>query len=176
MFVLVIGGAASGKSEIAETVCEKLCQGQKAYIATMAIRDAESEKRVERHREMRAHKGFDTIESSLCDHANLSIVANYHTTLLECMSNLLANEMFMNQKSGADAVDHICDCVEKINKNVSNLVIVSNDVFGDGTEYDSFTTDYIKALADINRRLAQVADIVIESVYGIPVFLKGDAI
>lgn len=36
--------------------------------------------------------------------------------------------------------------------------------------------EYIRAMAEINRRLADMADAVIEVVVGIPVILKGEGI
>ena len=54
------------------------------------------------------------------------------------------------------------------------LVIVTNEVYSDGCEYDACTTDYIRLLGEINVRLSRAADAVVEVVYSIPVFLKGD--
>ncbi|NDL68353.1 bifunctional adenosylcobinamide kinase/adenosylcobinamide-phosphate guanylyltransferase [Anaerotalea alkaliphila] len=176
MFILIAGGAASGKSELAEGICQKLCGGTKLYIATMDIPDHESELRVWRHREMRKGKDFDTLESPLCDRVDWEQVSLYGTVLLECMSNLLANEMFIGKKTSENATDDIIDYIRKLKRSVSNMIVVSNDVFGDMAGLDSFTVSYSKAIAEININLAEEADAVIESVYGIPVFRKGDVI
>ena len=56
----------------------------------------------------------------------------------------------------------------------SHLVIVTNEVFSDGCEYDDSTTDYIRRLGELNVKLAKAADTVVEVVYTIPVVLKGD--
>lgn len=175
ILILFIGGAASGKSQLAEELCEKLRHGEKAYIATMAIKDLESELRVQKHRAMRRNKGFSTIECSLCEPAKLTEIYRYPLALMECISNLLANELYIGRKSRDEAVDVICEYVKEISKGIQHLVIVSNDVFGDGVSYNTFTRDYMFALAQINRRLAELSDCVIEAVYGIPVYLKGEA-
>ena len=58
------GGSGSGKSAYAESLLYS-CEGIRYYIATMQIYDAEGEKKVERHRKLRAGKGFLTIESPM---------------------------------------------------------------------------------------------------------------
>ena len=64
MITLVTGGSGSGKSAYAESLLYS-CEGIRYYIATMQIYDAEGEKKVERHRKLRAGKGFLTIESPM---------------------------------------------------------------------------------------------------------------
>ena len=62
----------------------------------------------------------------------------------------------------------------KLYSGCRHLVIVTNEVFSDGCEYDAGTTDYIRRLGELNVRLSRAADAVVEVVYSIPVFLKGD--
>ena len=51
-------------------------------------------------------------------------------------------------------------------------VIVTNNIFEDGAEYDDTMQQYLHALGQINQALAQQADEVIEVVAGIPVVVK----
>ena len=60
MITLVLGGSGSGKSAYAEHLLDG--KTNKYYIATMQVYDAEGEKKVARHRRLRAGKGFVTIE------------------------------------------------------------------------------------------------------------------
>ena len=64
MLTLVLGGAASGKSEYAESLVLRTT-GPRWYLATMQIWDAECAARVEKHRKMRAAKQFETVECPL---------------------------------------------------------------------------------------------------------------
>ena len=64
MLTLVLGGAASGKSEYAESLVLKTT-GPRYYLATMQVWDAECAARVEKHRKMRAAKQFVTVECPL---------------------------------------------------------------------------------------------------------------
>ena len=62
MFTLVIGGAASGKSEYAEELILASPLRPRIYIATMEPFGAEGQARIARHRELRRGKGFQTVE------------------------------------------------------------------------------------------------------------------
>ena len=63
MMVLVTGASGSGKSEYAEGVAVKLAgKGNLYYLATMRVYGEEGARRVERHRKLRAGKGFQTVE------------------------------------------------------------------------------------------------------------------
>ena len=194
MITLVTGGSGSGKSAYAESLLSS-CEGIRYYIATMQIYDAEGEKKVERHRKLRAGKGFLTIESPMnvgkirfaC--AGEAQQAQYRqgaerkvqgrsgkkSALLECMSNLTANEMFTKDgmKSEEEVVEKIVSEIQTISQKLDNLVIVTNNVFEDGVIYDAGTMEYLKALGRINAALARLADRVAEVVVGIPVELKG---
>ena len=56
MFTLVIGGAASGKSQYAEGLVLRSPHRPRIYIATMEPFDAEGRARGGKHRRMRAGK------------------------------------------------------------------------------------------------------------------------
>ena len=194
MITLVTGGSGSGKSAYAESLLSS-CEGIRYYIATMQIYDAEGEKKVERHRKLRAGKGFLTIESPInvgkiqfaC--AGKAEQAQYRqeaerkvqgssekkSALPECMSNLTANEMFTKDgmKSEEEVVEKIVSEIQTLSQKLDNLVIVTNNVFEDGVIYDAGTMEYLRALGRINAALARLADRVAEVVVGIPVELKG---
>ena len=96
MLYLVTGGSGSGKSEYAENLAVSLKKENLIYIATMFPFDDESLKKIERHKIMRKNKGFLTKEC----YKNLGDISIYKnsTVLLDCMSNLVANEMYMENK------------------------------------------------------------------------------
>ena len=95
MLTFIFGGSASGKSEYAEQYAASLahnCNAPLLYLATMCANDTESKQRIERHRRMRADKSFQTMEVS--KEIGRIVVEFDSVVLLECLSNLLANEMF----------------------------------------------------------------------------------
>lgn len=189
MLHIVYGGSASGKSSYAESFAMSLQgEGRLLYIATMypykwntTEIDPETMQRIERHRAMRADKGFDTVECYR--HVEHIVAKRQDVLLLECMSNLLANEMYLEPDSnaGSDMAETMSPVSNKIvqalvnlSTRVQELVIVTNDVFSDGGSltYDESTREYVKNLAEINCALARVAETVTEVVCGIPVIVK----
>jgi adenosylcobinamide kinase/adenosylcobinamide-phosphate guanylyltransferase len=173
MLTLVSGGSASGKSEYAESLVLAAGPAKRVYIATMEIWDDESRRRVARHRAMRKDKGFTTVECPR-DLAGKEPERDC-VALLECMSNLCANECF--GPLGLDGAEtRILAGVERWASAVRELVIVTNELFGDGVRYDPETARYLEVLAGVNREIAARADQVVEVVCGLPVFWKGDAV
>ena len=208
MITLITGGSGSGKSAYAEKyICRVSNENgykEKYYIATMQVFDDEGQRKIDRHRRLRAGKGFITIErprdiqnavSKLQSESSLKTV---RSALLECMSNLVANEMFPTvdasgiqaaeaKKETLDDPENMKDYetaqirrvskkvlkeVSILSENVAELVIVTNNVFEDGVSYDESTMNYIKAMGIVNRGLAAMAERVVEVVAGIPVAVK----
>ena len=165
MLILVTGGSGSGKSAFAEDRILSLGEAKRIYIATMHPFDQESFKRIERHRKMRAGKGFDTIEcyTGLKDVP----ISGDSVVLLECMSNLTANEMF--EENGAH--QNLAG-VQKLKERARHVVIVTNEIFSDGVTFDDEMNTYLRYLGEINQAVAKMADEAVEVVYGIPIYLK----
>lgn len=172
MLTLVYGGSGSGKSQYAESLA-CLHSGEKLYLAAMEPFGEEAKKRVERHRAMRREKGFRTVEQ----YRNIKEAASYvgEVILLECLSNLLANEMFGDKDNRAREI--LCrDIVEGITallKGRQEVIIVTNDIFSSGEIYGESTEEYQRTLGILNRRLAAMADRVVLVRAGIPVCYKG---
>ena len=192
MMVLVVGGSGSGKSSYAEKVTVSLVKEitksentslsdfklnipKKYYLATMQVFDDEGRKKVERHRNLRSGKGFFTIEQPTRISGALEKMEDGdRTVLLECISNLTANEMFSEKKTMTEiqVTENVIRDIKILKEQTNHLVVVSNNIFEDGTTYDEITTKYIRAMGKINQKLAALADRVVEVVAGIPVTLK----
>ena len=172
MITLVTGGSGSGKSAYAEDVLTGFGDFPRIYIATMYPFDEESKKRIARHRKMRAEKKFTTIEC-YTGLRKLKIPEGC-CVILECMSNLVANEMFQEDGAKENMVSEILEGISEIERQVKELVIVTNEIFSDGIEYDEETKRYQSYLGKINQELAKRAKMVTEVVYGIPVLVKGE--
>ena len=172
MMTLVIGGSGSGKSAYAESLLDGYAE--KYYVATMLAEDEEARKKIGRHRALRAGKGFVTIEQPRNLAELVKSLAKEGVVLLECVSNLVANEMFM--PSGIvpeEVVAHkVLDDICTLSEVVEVLVVVSNNVFEDGICYDETTMAYLRALATVNTGIARMADGVTEVVVGIPIVVK----
>ena len=185
MILLVTGGSASGKSEYAENRALQLAKTEQKkliYLAAMKPFGEEAAKRIERHRQLRAGKGFETVErytdiEGLCRDESLEAEtfrqkAKDAVVLLECMSNLAANEMFSGSDSNA-VKDRIMRGIDALTEVSDHLVIVSINVFDEGMQqYDAWTRAYMQCLGELNQALTRKADTAVEVVYSIPVPYK----
>ena len=166
MLILVSGGSASGKSAIAESLIVQSGLASRVYLATMQVRDKESEARVERHRAMRADKGFTTVELPFADSPLTLPPAS--AVLLEDLPNLAANEFFGPAGPGG-AEGRILAALDRLICAAELLVVVTGEVYSDGVAYDGETAAYLALLAALSRALARRAGAVYEVVCGIPV-------
>lgn len=199
MITVITGGSGSGKSAFAEKYITEIAkESRKYYLATMQVFDREGQEKVDRHRQQRSGKGFFTIEQPTAIHEALEKMQAMEreekpemtagaepempagaeperAALLECMSNLTANEMFSGElpRTGEQTADKVIEEVEQLSRGLKHLVIVTNNVFEDGITYDASTMEYIRGLGSINAGLAAMADEVIEVVAGIPLPVKG---
>lgn len=194
MFYVVTGGSGSGKSAFAEElICRKYEEsgaarpgGSLIYIATMVPYGEETKKKIRRHREMRRNKGFSTIECYTgldaltenggllsFDMADCADGQGKPSVLLECMSNLVANEIYEPGGANDDTAEAVLSGIEKLRKRCRHLVVVTNEICSESAEDSGEMKLYKKTLAKINQGMAEKADGVAEVVYGIPVFVKG---
>lgn len=170
MLHLIVGGAGSGKSTYAESLLFA-CPGPRVYVACMLPTGEEGERRVARHREQRAGRGFATLERSL-DVGNAPLPAGC-SALVECLCNLVANEMFEREGAHERTADAVVSDVLALERRCRSLFVVTNDVGSGGNEPDADTLRYIETLGAVNARLAAHAFCVTELVAGIPIHLKG---
>lgn len=171
MVVAVTGGAASGKSEFAERVCLAL-GGRVTYVATMQPFGEDARRRIARHLALREGKGFATVEQYLNIGALADAKLAADTLLIECMSNLTANEMFAPGGASGNAAERILTGLERLSEAYSNLVVVTNDIGGDGIAYDEGTMRYIEQLGQLNQGLFRLADLGYEVFCGIPTVIS----
>ena len=187
MMELVTGGSGSGKSAYAESVicgkhrllCETTENAPLYYIADMVPYGRETEKKIEAHRKMRAGKGFATLEWYVDLPGKISAPDSPELkgscVLLECVSNLTANEMYEPagaQNTGGDTPESVIKGVRMLKERCAHLVVVTNDVFRESVPDSEEMTAYKGNLGMINRALAEMADQVTEVVFGVPVCIK----
>lgn len=176
MIHLITGGSGSGKSAYAEDwLLAHKKSGDCVYIATMEPYGEDGRRRIARHQALRAGKGFLTQECCR-DLDGLEVLPN-GGILLECMSNLAANEFYREdgtQKGIQDTEEKILEGIRYLEGHTGCLVIVTNEVCSDLWRYSAETEAYRRLLGGLNQRLSGMAQKVTEVVYGIPVEIKCD--
>ena len=178
MTVFVSGGAKNGKSSYAQDLAVALSKGGvHYYVATMIPADDKDRERIRLHLLDREGMGFETIECGRDILKCLELGDPQGTFLLDSATALLLNELFpdpMSSQMDVDAAYRCADQLEEFAKRVGNAVIVSDYIYSDAQKYDEVTETYRKCLANIDRRLAAVCDVVLEFTSGNVIVHKGE--
>ena len=185
-FILILGGARSGKSRFAQQIAEN--QGGKVlFVATGQALDDEMVLRIKEHKRKRP-QNWRTLEIAIRVGQELEQqLADADIVLLDCLtllvSNIILDTMKVLKVGSAEGTDfaeaerrvtseleglNIC-----INKHNGIFIIVSNEV-GLGLVPDNrLGRVYRDSLGRANQFLAQYADEVYFMTSGIPVKIKG---
>lgn len=163
---LVLGGARSGKSRLAEGLVHAT-PGPWHYIATAEAWDDEMRDRIAHHR---ADRGPDwlTLDAPL-DLAGALRGLRSGAVLIDCATLWLSNQMLADHDpdtATADLLAALADCPLPV-------VVVSNEV-GQGIVPDNaLARRFRDAQGRLNQRLAAAADLAVLVVAGLPMVLKG---
>lgn len=176
MGYLIIGGSKSGKSEVGERIALTLNKEKIIYIATMKAYDKEDEERIKKHIENRKGLNFITIEKQKDLHEVIDSIETTDTVLIDSITSLLTNEMFIDSKIIKNPAVNILKGLIKIMEKAQNTIIVSDYIFNDAIEYDYVTEDFKKELAIINKELVKLCNNVIECSFGNIKYHKGKLI
>ncbi|MGI3168804.1 bifunctional adenosylcobinamide kinase/adenosylcobinamide-phosphate guanylyltransferase [Pseudooceanicola sp. C21-150M6] len=164
---LVLGGAASGKSTIAETLA-LACGGDPLYIATAQRFDTEMAQKIAAHVAARGNR-WTTIEEPFDLARALDHASPDHTVLIDCATLWLTNLMLEDRDLAAEEealFGALASCPAPV-------VIVSNEV-GQGIVPDNaLARRFREAQGRLNIRLAARAETVVHVVAGLPNLLKG---
>lgn len=165
---LVLGGASSGKSHLAENIC--FASGlPKIYIATAQAFDDEMRSKISQHR---IDRGADwtTVEAPFDVAIALNEAPPNHIVLLDCATLWLTNHLLADHDITAqtDVLLHaLATCA-------SPVVIVSNEVGQGIVPENKLARQFRIEQGRLNRRLAAQANCVIGVMAGLPFALKGD--
>lgn len=164
---LVLGGAASGKSWLAENLVETHCK-TKTYIATAQAFDDEMRAKIERHKQSRG-PGWPTVEEPLDLATVLAALPPGQGLLIDCATLWLSNLILADHDPGP-ATDAL---LAALANHDSPVVIVSNEVGQGIVPATQLGRRFRDAQGRLNIRLAAHADLVVQVVAGLPNILKG---
>ena len=132
-FILVTGGARSGKSTYARLRGETL-PGPRSYVATCPVAyDAEMDARIDRHKKERDPEKWRTVEELKDLPGLLSRMRDQKVVLVDCLTLWLYN--FMREaKAGKTTFDedqgkaHCLELAEAAKKYPGTLILITNEL------------------------------------------------
>lgn len=164
---MVLGGAASGKSDFAETLVTGTGRGR-VYLATAQVFDDEMQAKVERHRALRG-QGWHTIETPLDLGRTLATISGDQAVLVDCATMWLNNHL-MAENDLAEAEAELMAGFALCN---APVVVVSNEVGLSVVPDNALARRFREAQGALNQKLAAKAGLVVNVVAGLPQVLKG---
>jgi adenosylcobinamide kinase/adenosylcobinamide-phosphate guanylyltransferase len=174
MLTLILGGASSGKSRMAQRLAAPA--GRISYVATaQAGHDPEMAARIARHRADRPGS-WRTIEEPLALAAAVEHAANEADAILvDCLTLWLSNLFWEHRDSAPRQVEDAArDEIQRIAAAARqcHIILVSNEL-GSGTVPEAAVTRGFRDTQGLlNQWAAEAADQVILTVAGLPLYLK----
>lgn len=173
MHELILGGARSGKSRLAEKLAAESGLAV-TYIATSQPLDGEMNLRVQQHRERRpAHWGL--VEEPL-ELARVLIeqAGADKCLLIDCLTLWLTNLLMLDDPARLSAERAaLLDCLAGL---PGRIILVSNETGLGVVPLGELTRRYVDEAGWLHQALAERCSRVIFSVAGLPMVLKGDAL
>ncbi len=164
---LVVGGARSGKSRLAERLV--VATGMpRHYIATAQAWDDEMRARIAQHRSARA-TGWQTWNSPLDVEQTLALIPKGAVVLLDCATLWLSNHLL----AGSDIDAKSAALLAALMECASPVVVVSNEVGWGIVPENPLARAFRDHQGLLNQRIAERADLVIGVMAGLPMVLKG---
>lgn len=166
-FALILGGARSGKSSIAEKLVSQ--RGKpRIYIATAEAWDDEMRDRVARHRTDRG-PGWQTVEAPLDLAGALGRVDPGAAVLVDCATLWLTNHLLAEHDLDAETAR----LAEAIAACPAPVTLVSNEVGWGIVPDNALARRFRDAQGRLNQQMAAQADLVLGVMAGLPFALKG---
>lgn len=171
-FILIVGGARSGKSRYAEELAKGL--GKKvAFIATACALDKEMRQRIKLHKLSRPRRWKVIEEGKDPGGILLKLKGKYEVVLIDCLALLISN-LLQDNLTDKEIETKTKRLVRAILKNKFAAILVSNDVGGGIVPGNPLARRFRDVLGLANQMMAEKANEVIFMQSGIPLVIKKD--
>ena len=170
---LILGGARSGKSRLAEQLA--IASGLKlTYIATATADDAEMRLRVAQHRQQRS-EAWTLIEEPRA----LANVLRIHASadrciLVDCLTLWLSNLLGADQEAVFETERHAL--MQLLPRLPGHIILVSNETGLGIVPLGALTRRYTDEAGRLHQDIARCCDRVIFTLAGLPLILKGNSL
>ncbi len=175
-FVLVLGGARSGKSDWAQSQLEAQARDV-LFVATATAGDAEMQSRIQKHRANRP-ANWKTLEAQRNVGQAIVAAKPKDWVLLDCVTMLASNVLFSlpepvieadYQKAMRAEIEALIDAWHQQD---ASWMLISNEVGLGLVPPNALSRYYRDELGRANQRLAKAATKVVFMVAGIPMVIK----
>ncbi|MCY4005482.1 MAG: bifunctional adenosylcobinamide kinase/adenosylcobinamide-phosphate guanylyltransferase [Rhodobacteraceae bacterium] len=165
--VLVLGGASCGKTALAQQMTERWGESP-AYIATAEPFDPEMKEKIHRHRATRGDNWI-TIEEPLKIAEILQDQGDWNAVLIDCLTMWVMNLIIADTdvtNATVNLIDAAIGCPVPV-------VMVSGETGMGIVPSGKLSRQFSQELGQVNQLIASQANLVILTVAGLPIALKG---
>lgn len=171
MLQLILGGARSGKSRLAEQTAISM-QLAVTYVATAQALDSEMQSRIAHHQNQRpAH--WSLIEEPLFLAKTLQKIDRPNQIILvDCLTLWLTNLLLLDDQNVQEfECEQLIDVLPKLQ---SEIILVSNETGLGVVPLGEISRRFVDEAGRLHQALGQIADKVMFCVAGFPMILKGE--
>jgi adenosylcobinamide kinase/adenosylcobinamide-phosphate guanylyltransferase len=173
MHELILGGARSGKSRLAEKLADESGLAV-TYIATSQALDGEMSARIRQHRERRPAHWALLEEPLQLARVLREQAAPGRCLLVDCLTLWLSNLLMLDDQPRLAAErDALLECLGGL---PGRIILVSNETGLGVVPLGELTRRYVDEAGWLHQALAERCQRVLFMVAGLPMILKGEAL
>ena len=173
MLELILGGARSGKSRLAEKLAGESGLAV-TYIATSQALDGEMSARIQQHRARRPEHWALVEEPLALAQVLGELAAPQRCLLVDCLTLWLTNLLMLDDEARLAAErDALLACLEEL---PGRIILVSNETGLGVVPMGELSRRYVDEAGWLHQALAVQCQRVVFTVAGLPMVLKGEAL
>ncbi|WP_172149136.1 MULTISPECIES: bifunctional adenosylcobinamide kinase/adenosylcobinamide-phosphate guanylyltransferase [Pseudomonas] len=173
MLELILGGARSGKSRLAEKLASESGLAV-SYIATSQALDGEMSARIEQHRQRRPASWALVEEPLALARVLLELAEPGRCLLVDCLTLWLSNLLMLDDQARLAAErDALLDCLDRL---PGRIILVSNETGLGVVPMGELSRRFVDEAGWLHQALAECCQRVVFTVAGLPMVLKGEAL
>lgn len=173
MMQLILGGARSGKSRLAEQIA-KDSNLPVTYVATAQAFDDEMQERIQHHQHQRPSEWHLVEEPLYLADCLKQIDQLNHVILVDCLTLWVSNLLMHQDPSLQQAeFEKLYDVLPNLK---SKIILVSNETGLGVIPMGQISRKFVDESGRLHQRLGQIAEKVVFCVAGFPMMLKGEKV
>ena len=171
MIQLILGGARSGKSRLAEQTAIELNKPV-TYVATAQAWDDEMRERIEHHQTQRPAEWILVEETLYLADRLKQMDQDGQVILVDCLTLWMSNLLMQDDPS--IQTQECAKLLKTLTALQSDVLLVSNETGLGVVPMGQISRKFVDETGRLHQQLGQIADKVVFCVAGFPMILKGD--